>query len=239
MMKNFLMAQWQNLIMANYAVDPDVLAPYLPKGVELDFYNGITYISLVGFLFKYTKIFKVPIWGLGTFEEVNLRFYVVRKEGNELKRGVVFISETVPYKIVSWLANFLYKEHYTSIPTRHCWSYGDKNKHIEYQWKVNKRWNSLSAEAGSEKKLMAAGSFEEFIFEHYYGYTGIDHSTTEEYIINHPRWIINEISAYKIACDFTACYGKDFEFMNVQDPASVMLAEGSAVAVEWKRKKIR
>jgi uncharacterized protein YqjF (DUF2071 family) len=48
----------------------------------------------------------------GTFEEINLRFYVVRKEGNTVKRGVVFINETIPYPIVALMANKLYNEHY-------------------------------------------------------------------------------------------------------------------------------
>lgn len=66
---------------------------------------------------------------MGTFEEVNLRFYVVRKVGNELRRGVVFINETVPNKIVAWVANKLYKEHYIAIPTKHNWTISnDKRK---------------------------------------------------------------------------------------------------------------
>src|SRR5215217_6227284 len=121
-MTNFLRAKWENLIMANYAVPQEVLQPYLPKGVELDFYNGKTFVSLVGFLFKDTRIFNVPIPIFGTFEEINLRFYVKRKDGNEWKRGVVFINETVPSKLVAWVANYLYKEHYVSIPTKHSWN---------------------------------------------------------------------------------------------------------------------
>jgi uncharacterized protein YqjF (DUF2071 family) len=103
-MKTFLKAQWQNLIMANYAIDAEHLLPYLPTGVELDTFEGKTYVSLVGFLFKDTRLLKVPIPFFGTFEEVNLRFYVVRKVGNEMRRGVVFINETVPNKTVAWVA---------------------------------------------------------------------------------------------------------------------------------------
>lgn len=39
-MDTFLSARWENLIMANYAVNAEVLKPYLPKGVELDFYDN-------------------------------------------------------------------------------------------------------------------------------------------------------------------------------------------------------
>ena len=114
-MKTFLTAQWQNIIMANYEIDPIYLKPYLPKGVELDYYNGKTYVSLVGFLFKNTSVFNISMPFFKTFEEINLRFYVVRKDGNKLKRGVVFINETVPSKAVALVANKIYKEHYTVV----------------------------------------------------------------------------------------------------------------------------
>jgi uncharacterized protein len=236
-MKNFLTARWEQLIMANYAVDPALLQAHLPKDVALDLYEGKAYISLVGFMFKNTRIFHIPIPKLGTFEEVNLRFYVTRKEGNELKRGVVFISETVPYKVVAWLANKLYKEHYVAIPTKHSWKTDAQKKHIEYQWKMNKKWSRISVEASIEKRKMQKNSMEEFIFEHYYGYTKIDVVTSEEYKINHPSWFTNDVLNYTIHCDFEEVYGSDFKFLNDQTPASVMLAEGSEIAVKWKRNR--
>ena len=234
-MKYFLNASWENLIMANYIVDPKVLVPYLPNGVELDFYNGQTYVSLVGFMFKNTRIFQVPIPGLGTFEEINLRFYVTRKKGKELKRGVVFINETVPNKLVAWIANRLYNEHYIAVPTKHEWNVNAENKTIEYRWKIAKKWNSLSVIAGLEKKLMAKESFEEFIFEHYYGYSRINKSISEEYQIEHARWKINDVIQYTINCDFEKMYGNNFDFLNSSIPKSVIIAEGSAVAVNWQR----
>jgi len=100
-MSIFLKAQWENIIMANYEIAPAILSKYLPEGVSIDLYQGKAYVSLVGFMFKNTKIFNVPIYKLGTFEEINLRFYVSRKVGNETRRGVVFINETVPYKAVA------------------------------------------------------------------------------------------------------------------------------------------
>ncbi|MBA2612804.1 MAG: DUF2071 domain-containing protein [Bacteroidetes bacterium] len=237
-MTNFLQAKWENIIMANYAVPVNVLAPYLPKGLEIDTYQGNAYVSLVGFLFKDTRIFKIPIPKLGTFEEVNLRFYVCRKEGGELKRGVVFINETVPYKAVAWLANKLYKEHYTAVKTKHRWQINDSIKQITYQWLLNNKWNTISVEAQQPTLEMFKNSFEEFIFEHYYGYTKVNATTTEEYKINHPRWKINTIKSSTIDCDFEANYGSDFAFLNSIKPTSVFIAEGSAIEVKWKRKKI-
>jgi hypothetical protein len=221
--------------MANYAVNPDVLIPYLPNGVELDFYKDQTYVSLVGFMFKETSLFNIPIPFLGTFEEINLRFYVKRVEGDTVKRGVVFINETVPYKPVAWLANKLYKEHYIAIPTRNLIVSSETAKNIQYEWKINKAWNHISVNAANEPEQMLPGSIEEFIFEHYYGYTKIDNQLSQEYMVNHPRWQVNTVKDYSIHCDFKAMYGDDFSFLSHHQPASVILAEGSPVSVNWKR----
>ncbi|HEX8377075.1 MAG TPA: DUF2071 domain-containing protein [Pedobacter sp.] len=235
MVNTFLRARWENLIMANYEVNPDVLTPYLPPGVELDFYKDKTFVSLVGFMFKQTSLFNIPIPFLGTFEEINLRFYVKRVEGDTVKRGVVFINETVPYKPVAWLANKLYKEHYIAIPTRNFIVNSEYTKNIRYEWKINKAWNQITVNSDREKQQMLPGSIEEFIFEHYYGYTKINNQLSQEYKVNHPRWQVNKVRDYSIHCDFQSMYGNDFSFLSKHQPASVILAEGSPVSVNWKR----
>ena len=76
----FLRAKWLNLIMVNYEIDPAILKPHIPAYTELDTYNGVHYVSLVGFLFKDTKLKGIPVPFHRTFEEINLRFYVRQKE---------------------------------------------------------------------------------------------------------------------------------------------------------------
>jgi len=235
MTDTFLSARWENLIMANYAVLPEVLKPFLPKGVALDFYEGKTYVSLVGFMFKQTRLFNIPIPLLGTFEEINLRFYVKRGEGDSTKRGVVFVNETVPYRIVAWLANKLYKEHYIAIPTKNTIEVDNHSKNIKYQWKTNKDWNHIAVKTSKENCPMAPGSIEEFIFEHYYGYSKINQDFSQEYKVSHPRWLVNNVMEYSIQCDFESLYGKDFSFLCSAKPDSVIVAEGSPVTVAWKR----
>jgi uncharacterized protein len=238
-MATFLKANWENIIMANYAVAPEVLQAFLPRGIELDLYNGKAYVSLVGFMFKGTKIFKMPIPYFGTFEEINLRFYVKRKDGDIEKRGVVFINETIPYKVVAWMANKLYKEHYTTIPTKHTIIVNDDSKQVEYYWKINKEWNSIKVNASLSNEQMLKSSFEEYIFEHYFGYTKIDEENTEEYTISHPSWKINNITDFKIDCDFEAMYGNSFAHLTTTKPDSIFIAEGSNVTVDWKRNRLK
>ncbi len=237
-MRNFLTARWANLIMANYEISPNMLQPYLPAGTELDYHEGKLLVSLVGFMFLDTKIFGAPVFGFGNFEEINLRFYVVRKEEGSTKRGVVFINETVPYKIVAWIANKLYKEHYKAIPTKHTWSITGEQKKIEYQWQVHDSWNHIKVNASSLGVAMEKNSEQEFIFEHYYGYTKVSETDTEEYKVEHPRWLINKVNSFHIECNFEGMYGKDFSRLALQQPSSVFLAEGSGIAVKWKRNKL-
>ena len=234
MKRTFLKARWENLIMANYEVDPALLKPYLPKGVSLDYYKYKTYVSLVGFMFKKTSLFGIPIPFFGSFEEINLRFYVRKVEGKKIKRGVVFINETVPHKIVALLANKLYKEHYISIPTKNAIKITE-DKSIQYGWKISGKWNSINIHATLEQNKIEPASMEEYIFERYFGYTKLSNDSTQEYQIHHPKWVTNKIVHSEINCDFEAMYGKSFKNLNHQVPDSVILAEGSSVSVNWKR----
>lgn len=234
----FLKANWENIIMANYEIDPAILLPFLPKGVELDLFEGKAYVSLVGFMFKNTRLFNVKIPWFGTFEEINLRFYVVRKEGASVKRGVVFINETIPYPIVAWMANKLYKEHYTVVPTKHKITAEEGTKKVFFEWLLDKKWNSIEVQATASTQAMESGSLEKFIYEHYYGYTKVDQNNTEEYKLHHPSWFVNKVVSHTINCDFGSMYGETFKVLNNKEPAAVFIAEGSSVAIEWKRNRL-
>ena len=235
----FLKANWDNIIMANYAIDPKILTPFLPKGVELDLFNGKCYVSLVGFMFKNTKLFNIPIPFFGNFEEINLRFYVKRIEKNKIiKRGVVFINETIPYPIVAWVANKLYNEHYTVVPTKHKIITEESSKKVKFEWLLNKKWNSIAVTTSTTSEKMTQNSLEIFIYEHYYGYTKTAENKTEEYKLQHPSWKTSKVLDYKIECDFESMYGKSFSVLNHIEPEAVFIADGSTVAIEWKRTKI-
>lgn len=235
----FLKANWEDIIMANYEIDPAILLPFLPKGVELDLFNNKCYVSLVGFMFKNTKIFNIPIPKFGTFEEINLRFYVKKTENNTIKRGVVFINETIPYPIVAWVANKLYKEHYTVVSTKHKKTKDKEAQSITFEWEVEKKWQSIAVTSSYHTKNMENDSLEKFIYEHYYGYTKVNDYKTEEYKLQHPSWKTRKVLQYKIDCDFEAMYGKSFAVLNQTEPEAVFIAEGSAVGIEWKRNKLK
>lgn len=216
--------------MANYVVDPLLLQPFLPYKTELDFWNGNCYVSLVGFLFRNTRLKGIPIPFHTTFEEVNLRFYVRYKTGKEWKRGVVFIKEIVPKPAITFVANRLYNEHYQTLPMRHSWTATSNEIKVVYSWKLN-RWHSLSVTAKNIAQEIASGSEEEFITEHYWGYTKIGEQHTGEYEVAHPKWVGYEVTNYAVQADFGQLYGQQFEILNHMKPSSVLLAEGSEIMV--------
>lgn len=217
--------------MANYAIDRKLLLPFVPAGTELDSWQDTCYVSLVGFMFLNTRIkgFLVPFHT--NFEEVNLRFYVRCKEGQGWRRGVVFLKEIVPRPALAFVANTVYKENYKTMPMAHTWQLNKDSMDVEYRWK-KKEWNSFRLTAHPDSILIEKESEHEFITEHYCGYTRISESLTSQYEVTHPRWMTYRVTSYSIDVNFGRVYGDPFAFLSQQEPKSVLLAEGSEIAVK-------
>jgi uncharacterized protein YqjF (DUF2071 family) len=216
--------------MANYVIDPNILLPYLPSKTELDMFEGKCFVSLIGFMFLDTRLKGIPIPFHQNFEEVNLRFYVKYKDGNNWKRGTVFIKEIVPKFMISLVANTLYGEHYETRPMSHTWNMGKNKLAVEYNWKTS-IWNKIELITETQANEIVSGSETEFITEHYWGYTKLNEFKTSEYGVEHPKWQIYNTLAYEIECDFAENYGKDFAFLDHVKPNSVFLVEGSEILV--------
>ncbi|HEX3165766.1 MAG TPA: DUF2071 domain-containing protein [Chitinophagaceae bacterium] len=232
--RKFLTAEWRKLIMANYEIDPGILKKYVPAGTGLDTWNNKYYVSLVGFMFLKTKLRGVTIPFHSNFPEVNLRFYVRYRSENAWRRGVVFINEFVPKPAITFVANIFYKEHYITCPMKHKWEIGEQLT-IGYYWKNNNKWNEMEVVADPKLNEIKPGSKEEFITEHFWGYSSANKNKTREYGVAHPRWDIYSIENYKVDCQFKQLYGDDFDILDHLQPASVFLAEGSPVTIFTKK----
>ena len=222
--------------MAQYAVAPSVLTPWLPGGLELDYFHSggesRCYVSLVGFLFD-----DVRVKGLGLpfhtrFEEVNLRFYVTRTEADGTrKRGVVFLREYVPRIAISLTAKWLYEEPYKTVPMMHHIRLDEDALKVAYHWEWMGVRQSLVAVAEPDPRPIEPGSEEEFVTEHYWGYTKRRRGNTSEYRVEHPRWCVYPVRNFEVKADFSTLYGAAFAGLSSRRPESVLLAEGSAVTV--------
>src|SRR5437868_7216254 len=216
--------------MLNYRVDPTLLIPLIPSGLELDFFRGETYISLVGLLFLDTQVLTIAFPFHRNFEEVNLRFYVRRRSADTWRRGVCFVREIMPKKAVALLARLFYGERYMALPMKHLIEHRDGALKVEYSWRRASKWESIAISACGEPVPIAAGTHEEFITEHYWGYTSI-RGGCSEYRVEHPRWKIWPAESFRVIANMAALYGDEFADVLNSPPASAFIAEGSHVRI--------
>jgi hypothetical protein len=227
----FLSTEWRDLLMLNYEIDPALLQPFVPRGTELDSFNGKTYLSLVGLRFARTKLFgSVSVPFHENFDEVNLRIYVRRREGSELRRGVVFIREIVSLPAVTLLARIAYAENYMTLPLRHSIDLTESGGSIQYSWKLKRQQLRIHAHTEGAPSRAADGSFEQFISEHYWGYTQQRHSSLE-YHVSHDPWRIWRAAKAIFEGDARLLYGSILGKVLSQPPNSAFIADGSPVLV--------
>ena len=225
----FLTAEWKNLVMLNYAVDPALLQSFVPAATELDSFDGKTYVSVIGFEFKRTRIlgFSAPFHQ--AFEEVNLRFYVRRGS----RRGAVFIQELVPRRAVAAIARFAFNENYSHVPMSHhielCADHSVAE--AEYAWGSGPNRCSVRLATEGASFLPEAGSLSQFITEHYWGYAAQRDGGSLEYEVQHPRWRVQNAREAKLSGNLVGIYGAQMADALKRKPDSAFLAEGSAVTV--------
>lgn len=81
---------WRELLFLHWRVDPAVLAPTLPAGLEIETFDGAAWLGVVPFLMRGIRPRFLPaVPGISNFCEMNLRTYVVDRSG---RPGVWFYS---------------------------------------------------------------------------------------------------------------------------------------------------
>lgn len=227
--RTFLTAEWINLLMLNYAVDPALLQPLVPSGTELDLYEGKTWLSLIGFEFNRTRVLGFAIPFHQNFEEVNVRFYVRRGS----KRGVVFIRELVPKRAVAAIARWVFNEKYQRVPMSHRIENRPSGgiAKAEYAWNAGSERCVMRMETKGSAYFPAPGSESEFITEHYWGYAAQRDGGCLEYQVQHPQWRVWEPNEAGFSGNATSIYGAEIASILTRTPDSAFMAEGSAVTV--------
>lgn len=226
--RRFLSAEWRNLLMLNYVVPPELLAPFVPAGTELDSHDGRTFMSLVAFQFLRTRVLGVPVPLHVNFEEVNLRFYVRRPIGREARRAVVFVQELVPRPAIAAVARTLYNEAYRSTQMKSQVS-GDP-PYVRYSWHTGTDWNSVQGQAAGVGQVPEEGSHQAFISDQHWGYTRQRDGGTVEYRVEHPRWSVWQAEQVILDADLERLYGRALAAVMTR-PWSAFIAAGSQVTV--------
>ncbi|HWZ32293.1 MAG TPA: DUF2071 domain-containing protein [Bryobacteraceae bacterium] len=217
----FLTAEWRDLAVLNFEIDPSMLRSFLPARTELDLWKGKALVSLVGFRFLNTRVLGLRVPFHADFDEVNLRFSVQGPQG----RGVVFIKELVPKRAVAFIARTVYGERYAAGPMSHRKESISGRTSVSYAWHWRGVENFFEVTAQGDPEPMREGSAEAFIFEHYWGYG------RKTYRVEHPSWRVWRATAGKKRINGDALYGAGFGAILAGPPVSCMLAEGSEVSV--------
>jgi uncharacterized protein len=227
----FLTAQWSDLLLVTYAVPTNVLEPYLHKALEPDLWRGSAHVSLVAFRFLDTRVLGVSVPGHRDFPEVNLRAYV--RHGTD--RGVVFVRELVPGRLVAVVARVGYNEPYAAAPITVGVERDAEGASVraQFDWRFGGMMHRL-AMTGSEATLLpAAGSDAYLTKEHEWGFGRTRGGRLLRYRVSHPEWPVRTVTAVDVSVDFGRLYGSAWGFLNEATPTSVLFAVGSPVAVDW------
>lgn len=228
----FLTAQWRDLLLLNYEVPESLLLPLIPKGTDLDPWEGKHLVSLVGFRFLDTQVLGFVVPGHRDFEEINLRFYVRRLgPDHQYRRGVVFIRELVPKPMIAWVARTVYGEPYRTAATSHRVD-ARPGGQVIYQFGSGADRCELSGQLQEVPDVPAGDSIAAFITEHYWGYTRRSADRTDEYRVNHPTWRSTSLVAAGAAGDLSRWYGEEWSSRLAGPPCSAFYAVGSDVSVE-------
>ena len=228
-MKPFLTAEWNDLLMLNYAVDASLLERFVPSGTELDVFEGKTYLSLVGFEFNRSRLLGFTAPFHQAFEEVNLRFYVRRSS----RRGVVFIRELVPRYAVAAVARFVFNENYSCVPISHHVQTDAEGNLVqaEYTWGSGPDRCSMKIETEGASFLPPDGSASQFITEHYWGYAAQPGGGCLEYEVQHPQWRVRTAKQIGFSGNAVGLYGTEIAQALMRNPDTGFLAKGSPVTV--------
>jgi uncharacterized protein YqjF (DUF2071 family) len=233
----FLTAEWRRLAMVNFAIAPELLAPLVPVGTELDLWDGQALVSVVGFRFLRTRVMGIGFPLHRNFEEVNLRFYVRRDHCDGARRGVVFVKELVPRRAIAALARYLYNENYLALPMSHHWhTDADGSEQANYRWQQAGAFGGVGVRTIGAPRIPESGSLQEFITEHYWGYVRQRDGSTVEYQVEHPRWRVWCAADAHFFGDIALLYGSEFVPALSASPVSAFLADGSAIVVRRGRR---
>ncbi|CAN5364253.1 hypothetical protein BH09PLA1_BH09PLA1_05250 [soil metagenome] len=225
----FLTARWSNLAILSYDVDPSLLNDHLPPDCALDTIDGRAFVSLVAFDFLDTRVLDVAWPGFVNFPEINLRYYVRGPGG---RRGVAFIREFVPQKIVAAIALAVYNEPYLAVPMRSEIERANGRIVTHHTVRFCGRDHSIRVSGSTQTIRPADGSTEHFFKEHSWGYGLTRDRRLITYEVRHPVWkIYPDARIEALDWNFGAIYGRKFEFLGAATPFSIAFAVGSEVAV--------
>ena len=106
----------------------------------------------------------------------------------------------------------------------------------EYRIRMGGEWAGMGARPTGSWMTPGPAAQETFFIEHYWGYTRLSETQTSEYEVTHPACRVRSAELERFDLDVAKLYGPEWADLLSRPPDSVVLAEGSEIAVHPGRK---
>jgi uncharacterized protein YqjF (DUF2071 family) len=178
----FLTAKWSNLCIVTYAIPEALVKSCLPPGLEPDLRADRASASLVELTFSDTCMMGVTWPGLQNFPELNLPLRA--RHGPD--RGVLFVREFVPHRLVVWLARAMYDEPYKYAPLLVRTEDNREAIRVRYLIEHHSLTQMISVTGNQAPEVPPENSLEHFLKEHRWGFGVRADGTLMRYEVHHP-----------------------------------------------------
>ena len=191
--------EWNNSVFLHYKVPKILLETLVPKELEIDAFEGDTWISFVAFNMENTRPAYLPSFRpISNFHELNIRTYV-RYQG---KPGVYFLSIEAGNKISAFLAEKL-----SGLPYRYSLMNRKDNEFYSENIAAGEYFN---IEYSIKEEVNSKSSLEIFLTEKYALFQDVN-SKIESYDVHHVEWPIYSINLNKAQIQYPKF--KNIEFL--------------------------
>lgn len=213
--------EWNKAVFLHWEVNPDLIKPLLPKGIELDILNGKTWVSLVAFDMNnigIKNILKPPY--ISDFQEINIRVYVICNG----KPSVYFLS----MEANNWLSCKLIKT-VSKFPYRY--SKMNRNDSI-YQSENNEFNDSFNLEYNIENLSVKKDETDLWLTERYAVFQDYKKHIIE-YDVHHIEWPLQKINIKKLEVNYPR-----FSHLINSTPDKIHYSKGVQV-LTWDKTKFK
>lgn len=230
-------ADWSELVALNFHCDRQTLEPLVPPGLELDFFNNDTFLSLIAVRMKEVYVWNLPFAIGHEVDLISLRFYVRRMEkGLPRDRGVCLIKSFVSTRLASWALSRALRSPFEYSPfvienTGFVLQGGrEESPQVDYRWRADSEQNRIRVKGRQRHAKLNDDSIFGFLLQrgHWYATAG-DKAVTYE--VQSGNWKVWDAGQASFTCDAHSLFGSQFAKYITRRPASVFLAERSPVTI--------
>ncbi len=211
--------EWNKAIFFHWEVEPNLIKPLLPKGIDLDMINGKTWVSLVAFDMNNINLRNLPkISLISDFHEINIRVYVTCNG----KPSVYFLCMEGSKKLSCTVLKAVSK-----LPYRYS-----KMKRYEYSYESkNDEYNdSFFTEYSLEDSPIIKDETDIWLTERYAVFQDYKNHIIE-YDVHHVEWPTQQIDIKKIEINYPR-----FNHLINNKPDRIHYSKGVQV-LSWNKKR--